>query len=280
MLFVALVLGPLPRAHAAEPGVETPEQLYEDGRRAYRLGRYDEAVKKFERSYELSDQPLLLYNIALSYKRLYGISNAVADLRRSKTVFEEFINVASADTGLTTEIDDARARLAEIDEEIARAETAEPAKPPPSDAPPAGSERERKLRLAGAITMGVGGGLVVAGVAMGTYYAVRAPGFRDRIRAVKEDEIADVDCEREDPPDGCPANAVARLQTERNNLRQAKLGIGLGYGLVAGVGVVAIIAGAVVFARGSRKKGAAANALQISPTLSPRLAGISMSGRF
>jgi hypothetical protein len=50
--------------------------------------------------------------------------------------------------------------------------------------------------------------------------------------------------------------------------------------LVAGLGVVAIIAGAVVFARGSRKKGAAANALQISPTLSPRLAGISMSGRF
>jgi len=280
VLFAALVLGPLPQARAAEPGSESPEQLYEDGRKAYRLGRYDEAVKKFERSYELSDQPLLLYNIALSYKRLYGISKEVGDLRRSKTVFEEFINVASADSSLATEIDDARARLAEIDDEIARAESAEAARnPPPDPAPTETGAGDRKLRVGGAVAMGVGGGLLVAGVAVGTYYVVRAPGFRDDIRLEKE-MIDDPACHAEDPPSGCPANAVARLATHRKNLTQAKLGIGLGYGLVAGLGLAAIIAGAVIFARGSRNKGAAANAFRISPTVGPRLAGAVMSGRF
>jgi tetratricopeptide (TPR) repeat protein len=280
VLFAALVLGPLPTVRAAEPESESAEQLYEDGRRAYRLGRYDEAVKKFERSYELSDQPLLLYNIALSYKRLYGISKEVSDLRRSKTVFEEFINVASADANLATEIDDARARLAEIDEEIARAESAEAARKPPPDSQPTEAEaQDRKLRLGGAVAMGVGGGLLVAGVALGTYYVVRAPGFRDDI-ALEKMMIDDPACRAEDPPPSCPANAVDRLATHRKNLAQANLGIGLGFGLVAGLGVAAIVTGAVLFARGNRKKGAAANAFRISPRLSPRLAGFEMSGRF
>jgi tetratricopeptide (TPR) repeat protein len=280
VLLAALVLGPHPLVRAAEPETESAEQLYEDGRKAYRLGRYDEAVKKFERSYELSDQPLLLYNIALSYKRLYGISKEVSDLRRSKTVFEEFINVASADANLATEIDDARARLAEIDEEITRAESAAAAGKAANETSPTDpSPQDRKLRIGGAVAMGVGGGLLVAGVALGTYYVVRAPGFRDDI-AQEKMMIADPACHAENPPSSCPSNAVDRLATHRKNLSQANLGIGLGFGLVAGLGVAAIVTGAVLFALGSRSKGAAANAFRIAPSVSPRLAGFEMSGRF
>jgi tetratricopeptide (TPR) repeat protein len=279
VIIAALVLGQTPIVRAAEPSSESAEQLYEDGRKAYRLGRYDEAVKKFERSYELSDQPLLLYNIALSYKRLYGISKDVGDLRRSKTVFEEFINVASADSSLATEIEDARARLAEIDAEIERAEAAEAARQAQNDKAPVDTDtgaakRDRKLRVGGAAAMGVGGGLLVGGIALGTYYAVRAPGFREDI--ANEKEMLPPECHPENPPASCPDDRVRRLAAFRKNLDQAKLGMGLGFGLVAGLGLAAIVTGAVLFARGSRTKGTSAKAVKISPTFS----GVVVSGKF
>ncbi len=280
LIIATLVLGQTPIVRAAEPTSESAEQLYEDGRKAYRLGRYADAVKKFERSFELSDQPLLLYNIALSYKRLYGISKDVADLRRSKTVFEEFINVASADASLATEVEDARARLGEIDEEIKRAEEAEAARQaqnakPPVDTDPGLAARDRKLRVGGAVAMGVGGGLMVGGIALGTYYAIRAPGFRDDIAAEKE--MLPPECHPENPPATCPDDRVRRLAAFRKNLDQATLGMGLGFGLMAGLGVAAIVTGAVLYAKGSRSKGtAAARALQISPTLT----GMVVSGKF
>jgi tetratricopeptide (TPR) repeat protein len=282
LLVAALVLGQAPLVRAAEPETESAEQLYEEGRKAYRLGRYDEAVKKFERSYELSDQPLLLYNIALSYKRLYGISKQTADLRRSKTVFEEFINVASADTALTAEVEDARARLAEIDDEIAKAEKADAARqrPTTNGSPPADqgpSARDRKLRIAGAATMGAGGAMLVAGVIVGSVYVVYARGYREDVKSEK-DQIDDPLCETSNPPPGCPASRVARLRFFRDKLDASNLGTALGYGLGAGLGLAAIVAGAVVFAKGSRRKRAATSAqrLQISPTLG----GAVISGRF
>jgi tetratricopeptide (TPR) repeat protein len=281
VIIAALVLGQTPIVRAAEPGSESAEQLYEDGRKAYRLGRYDEAVKKFERSYELSDQPLLLYNIALSYKRLYGISKDVGDLRRSKTVFEEFINVASADSSLSTEVEDARARLAEIDAEIERAEAAEAARQVQKDKAPVDTDtgaakKDRQLRVGGAASMGVGAGLFVGGIALGTYYAVRAPGFREDI--ANEKEMLPPECHPANPPASanCPEDRVRRLAAFRKNLDQAKLGMGLGFGLVAGLGVAAIVTGAVLFARGSRHKGASAKAVKISPTLT----GVVVSGKF
>lgn len=280
VIIAALVLGQTPIVRAAEPTEESAEQLYEDGRKAYRLGRYADAVKKFERSYELSDQPLLLYNIALSYKRLYGISKDVGDLRRSKTVFEEFINVASADASLATEIEDARARLGEIDDEIKRAEEAEAARQAQNNKAPVDddtgpSPRERKLRIGGAVAMGIGGGLVVGGIALGTYYAIRAPGFREDIS--NEKEMLPPECHPANPPATCPSDRVARLAAFRKNLDQAELGMGLGFGLMAGLGVAAIVTGAVLYAKGSRRKGsAAAKAVQISPTFS----GVIVSGKF
>lgn len=272
------------RAGMVEPE-ESAEQLYEDGRKAYRLGRYEEAVKKFERSFELSDQPLLLYNIALAYKRLYSISKDVADLRRSKNVFEEFITVAQADTALQTEIDDARARLAELDQEISDAEAAA-AKSAPEPRPDTGDQptigpKERKLRIAGAATMGVGGALLIGGIAMGTFFIVRASGFANDIRLEKE-AIGDPMCTRDRPiqmlPMGCPADRVRRLATFRDNARAARLGAGLGFGLMGTLGVAALVTGAVLFAKGTPRAGKGRVAdLLVSPALD---GSIVVSGRF
>ena len=81
LLAVSLSLSPLPRswaistAQAAEPSGQSPEALYEVGRKAYRLGKFKDAVEKWEEAYALSEQPLLLYNISLAYKGLYTITD-------------------------------------------------------------------------------------------------------------------------------------------------------------------------------------------------------------
>jgi tetratricopeptide (TPR) repeat protein len=267
LLIAALVFGEVPQARA-EPETESAEQLYEAGRKAYRLGRYDEAVKKFERSYELSDQPLLLYNIALSYKRLYGISKDVADLRRSKTVFEEFITVAQSDTALATEIEDARARLAEIDDEIARAESAAAARPTQPntdvDRPPATrTRREQQMRVAGISTLAAGAALVITGVAVGTYYVIQHKSYKSKLS------------EEMSTPSSPESHHQELLTSHRNNLDQAKLGMGIGFGLVGGLGLIGVVAGSVLLAKSS-SRGPAKQALRIAPTRS----GFVVSGRF
>lgn len=268
LLIAALVFGEVPQARA-EPESESAEQLYEAGRKAYRLGRYDQAVKKFERSYELSDQPLLLYNIALSYKRLYGISNDVADLRRSKTVFEEFITVAQSDTTLATEIEDARARLGEIDDEISRAESAaaaRPTEPRTTDAdraPPVRTRREQRMRVAGISTLAAGAALLVTGVAVGTFYVTQYRSYKGKLR----DEM--------DTASTPESYHLKLLASHRNNRDQAKLGIGIGFGLIGGLGLIGVVAGAVLLAKSSSRR-PAEHALRIAPTRS----GLVVSGRF
>lgn len=55
------------RAQAQEPDAArdaAAREAFESGRNAYDLGRFSEALAAYERSYELSHRPLLLFNIA------------------------------------------------------------------------------------------------------------------------------------------------------------------------------------------------------------------------
>lgn len=47
---------------------ETPEQLYEQGQAAFDAEKYDAALTAWQRSYELSHEPGLLFNIAQAYR--------------------------------------------------------------------------------------------------------------------------------------------------------------------------------------------------------------------
>jgi tetratricopeptide (TPR) repeat protein len=253
---------------AAEP---SPEELYEQGKKDYRLGKYKDAVQKWEEAYARSENALILYNISLAYEQLFGISGDVGDLRRSRAVLQNFINV-------TPEDEDAPKRLAELDKRIAELEAKKgdpkegggvgdggpgPDKPPV----PKGADPGKKLRIAGAATLGVGGALVLAGVGIGIGYSVKSGELKDDIRRLHAND-ADI-CgafgaeanwpTREDAvAPGASEETIAcynhgnELDTTRHNGRVANLAAALGFGLVGGIGVVAIIAGAVVFARGDR----------------------------
>jgi len=317
--FTALASAP---AHASEG--PTAESLYDEGRTAYRLGRFADAVKAWEKSYDLSDgNPLLLYNISLAYRGLFGVTNDLKDLRRAEAVMKSFITVAEADPALEGELADARARreefIAEISAEEAKrrtngSEAADKALLEAEARRARDEKRGRKLHLAGAITMGVGGAVFVTGAALGTLFVVRSSEFRDQVtrdRKAVENALPDATMEERDERDDCvddtavAATALDVLngkatedqldaacrpalqelgdlgQTRINGKRANTLAI-VGFAVVGGIGLAAIIAGAVVFAQGNRatRSGKAAN-VRLSPMIGGRSGtGFMLHGRF
>jgi tetratricopeptide (TPR) repeat protein len=306
----------------AEP---SPEELYEQGRKAYRVGKFKEAVDAWERSFAASDNSLLLYNISLAYRGLYGITGDIEDLKRARAVLDNFIRVAEADPALASEIGDAQTRITEIDAELEAARAKQAAiKPVPtdkSDAGPSKAElaRARKLRLGGAIAMGTGGALLITGAALGAFYSIKG---RDYSNLVRQNKQAATNLLRDlssaqinnclstgvtqkaeqilhdihglpagDPRvaagkamlDECaPAiNPLGAVSTYRRNGGQANTGAIVSFAVVGGLGLVAIITGAVLFAQGNRLRSKRVADLRLSPVLGGRsMTGFSLTGRF
>jgi tetratricopeptide (TPR) repeat protein len=275
-------------ASAAEPSPSRPEVLYDEGRKAYRLGRFKEAVDKWEEAYALSDQPLLLYNISLAYKGLYTITEDVGDLRKAKAVLENFITLAQADASL--DADDGPERLAELDSMIAEAQqgrsvsidgAVEPPQPRPLTDDPG-----KRLRVAGAATMGAGGGLLVVSGALAAFYAVKGGEFRDEVARLNAEHPTTCGA---DMTSGACQQLLSDREFARDNGRAANLGLGLSLGIAGGLGLAALVAGAVVFVQGNRKTRAwesawgpsgPARARVRDLRISPNRSGVSISGRF
>ena len=104
--------------------IEKAKVLYEDGRKAYRLGDMTIAVEKFEAAYSLTENPIILYNIGLAYRRLYEESRDPAHLRRAKLVLENFRLELARNSGLGSP-DDVKAVLGEVEDLLTDAESKE-----------------------------------------------------------------------------------------------------------------------------------------------------------
>lgn len=284
----AVMVTPAPvLARTAVLAVEgTPEELYDEGRKAYRLGDFKTAVDRWEKAYDLSDNGLLLYNISLAYKGLYTISNDLADLRRARAILDNFIKVAKANPDIDP--DDAPERLIELDAMIAEAEqAAEDDKPPPPVVvqPTEGDElREkmgpdagRKLRLAGMGTMVGGGAIALTGVALAAFYGIKGQEFSSKLgNSLQEQE--DRGCENGDTRSEC-TEIQSEIDTWRSNGNNANtLSVAMGLGL-GGVGVVALVAGGLVFNEGNKRTKQwerGLSELRVSPTRR----GLVLTGRF
>ncbi|HZS39647.1 MAG TPA: hypothetical protein VFF06_22600, partial [Polyangia bacterium] len=66
LLLVAL-LGSATAARA-DDGAAAAKQHYDEGTKAYDLGRYLEAAKEYETAFRIKDAPELLFNIAQAYR--------------------------------------------------------------------------------------------------------------------------------------------------------------------------------------------------------------------
>lgn len=290
----ALVLSPVPAlAGNVNMGVAglafAPEEedentkaardAYNEGERAYRLGRFEEAAVAFERAYELSDLPDILYNIGLSHLRWYDVDPDTAHLRKAKVVFQNYVIEIQKNPDLG-DLEEAEAIIAQIDEKLAAA--AEEEKDPdegPAEPVDAGPDPGKKLRMGGAIAMGIGGAFVVAGLVSGVVLGVRGQEF--------EGDLANAYNERDalgcTPNDGRPEcdEVNDRIEIFRNNGQQANaLAVGLGLTL-GGVGLIGVVTGAVLFVQGNKKtKAWEQKQLTVVPTWGPDRAGLAISGRF
>src|SRR5262249_39729268 len=76
----------------AEPAAKSDRgrQAYSEGEAAYRLGRYDEAAKRYEESYRLTHYPTILFDIAQCYRRQYETDHDVAHLRKALDLYRAF----------------------------------------------------------------------------------------------------------------------------------------------------------------------------------------------
>ena len=287
---VALLATLAPAPVLAAPSDDSHEQAraaYDEGEKNYRLGRFDEAAVAFEEAYALSDFPEILYNIGLSHLRWYDVDPDVAHLRKAKVVFQNYVLEIQKNPDLG-DLEEAEGLIAQIDEKIAAHEKAEADAESSSTVPsgPAepvdpGSDPGKTLRLGGAIAMGVGGALIVAGAVSGVVLGVRGQEFEGDL-ANAYNQYEEEGCSSGDVRPECDEINDA-ITTYRDNGQLANaLAVGLGLSL-GGIGVIGVVTGAVLFVQGNKKSAKweeRTGGLSIAPMWTRHSTGLSISGRF
>ncbi|RMG98725.1 MAG: hypothetical protein D6705_05115 [Deltaproteobacteria bacterium] len=226
-----LAWAPVPVAHAAAgpaaDQVEEAKRLYREGKTAFDVGRWEDAVAAFEESYAKSGNELLLFNIGLSYYRWWEESGDIKHLRKARSVLKTFVARAQRNPERLGDPSEAQAQLELIEQKLEEAEqrerdrrTADHAEqdtgeqrakqpPPPvaepdegasrgpTDVPPAGPDPGRKLKLGGIAAMAVGGVAVVTGVVVGAIHVGNSVKFdrdlRDTDDQIEENGLTDAD---------------------------------------------------------------------------------------
>jgi tetratricopeptide (TPR) repeat protein len=128
-------------------------ELYEQGKEAYANEDYELAIELWQKSYDLSGRPLLLYNMASAYEKLDRKREAIE-------MWDEYWRVAPESERTIIE-----RRIKRLEEELG--ETSDPG-PSPNPIP------EPEPGYAGLIAPTALVGVGVAGLAVGTGFAVRS----------------------------------------------------------------------------------------------------------
>ena len=77
--------------------LDRARELYQKGEAAFNAGRYAEAANAFDLAFAESQQPKLLWNIAESYRRLYEVDHDPLNLRRARSLYHDFAQVAQTE---------------------------------------------------------------------------------------------------------------------------------------------------------------------------------------
>jgi tetratricopeptide (TPR) repeat protein len=155
------------RADESIDAISDPAALYERGEQSYKLGHFDDALAAFGKSYELSKEPALLFNIGQCHRQLKNHERAVFFFEEYLTDSADVSNRAEVEALLTEEraLMDADKRA--HDEEIARTAAAQAAAQKNNDA--AATEDDP---LKSPVVWGVGIGAAAVAVLAGTAVAV------------------------------------------------------------------------------------------------------------
>lgn len=273
----------------APPPDASPEALYNAGEQAYWLGDFRRAVDLFEAAYARSGLPALLYNVGLATMRRYELTQDPADLRRARAVLVNYQQELARDPTLQ-QADNVPRLLAQLDATLATLATTPVRKPAPTTqpaidtaaAPPQarcdpspGPARSPDTRRAGVAIMTVGGLALAGGVASTLAFALKGQSFQHQQEKLLADAAAR-GCTETATSAGCQALEQARSITVDNGQRANLLAGGLGGGLMA-IGLAGLVVGAVVFSRAPSPR---SSKLAVTPSFTPRFAGLALSGSF
>lgn len=146
IIFGVALAGPAPSTEGAVPTPEVTEaqRLFENGARLYAEGSYEQSIVAFDAAYELSREPLMLYNMANAHERLGNLRQSIDLLNR----YRPFADPAEQDVLLQ--------RIVAMERRLASRSLPEPVvlSPPPAPGP-------WVLATAGAV-VGLGGATVAA----------------------------------------------------------------------------------------------------------------------
>jgi tetratricopeptide (TPR) repeat protein len=152
-------------------------ELYEEGARAYREGRFDESAILIRRAYEIEPHPILLYNIARALE-------SAGDLHGALEAYEQFLRDAPSDA-------EQRPRVTRR-VEVLRVELAPDERPrePPAD-PPVGPVDPGPIAQPGETEAPAAWPWVIAGVGVAATGAGIATGLVARDRESEADAAPD-----------------------------------------------------------------------------------------
>lgn len=295
-LAASLALAPT-QARAAAPGCKDPDALYEEGRKEFNQKFYRSAIEKFEEAYRCSKSVLYLYNIGITYKRLYDDKRSSGEtdpdyLRRAREALTSYLEAIEKDPSLGADPEEVKPDIAAIDAELERiapqpAETPEGPEAPPEAARPA-EDPGRKPRLVGIGLMSAGGALTVLGVAVGAAFAAKGRALGQELGDADSGlygEFAANGCGDTLELDAAGADAMVcgGLRSERDDIRaQGKTanGLAIGFTVVGAVGLGLLVGGAIAFARGKRATKAWEAGQQARVRVLPGLGSLVIQGRF
>lgn len=262
------------------------DALYEEGRKDFSQGLYKSAIEKFEVAFKRSKDPLILYNIGQSYKKLYEDDAQVEYLKKARTALKDYVAAVEKDPGLGADPEEVKPVLAEIDAEIGRREPA-PTVEGPTEPEPAptrkGEDPGKKLRLAGIGMMGGGGALLVVGGILGGVFAAKGGRLSTELNGdggLYQQQM-DMKCAEQmmvGEGSGC-AGLREDISSTRAAGEKSNLASGLSFGLVGGLGALLLIGGAVSYSLG-RKRSADWQSETARVRVVPNFGGLTLQGRF
>ncbi|MEO8704032.1 MAG: hypothetical protein ABI867_28535 [Kofleriaceae bacterium] len=245
-LVVAAILASV-RIAAAQPTPEA-ERLYREGQEAYDAKKYDVALAKWEKSYELSKIPALVFNIAQAARLNNDCTKAVAS-------YKKFVELDPA----STERPDADGFIKELQPQCPEKPVIKPVvkpveKPivqkPIVTPPPPPPHPGRTKKLVGLVSIGAG----VAIAATGLYFGGKAKDLANEV---------DEDC-----ADGCTWDDIRDKDADGKSAETKQY-------ILLGAGGAIAITGVVLYMLGKR----ADSSLAITPRTEGG-ATVSILGRF
>ncbi|MBL9104356.1 MAG: hypothetical protein JNL82_25645 [Myxococcales bacterium] len=271
----------------AAPSGQDADALYEEGRKDQSQGFYKSALEKFEAAYKRSKNPLILYNIGLTYKKLYDEEQKPELLKSARTTLKDYVTAVEKDPGLGADPEEVKPVLADIEAELARIEAEPVPDPSPPDDPTPDPDKQvdpgRKAKLAGIGLMASGGGLMVIGTIVGGVFAAKGSTVSTQLNGQGGlyDQLDDNNCQPEltvGEPSGC-SELHAKIDTARKDGKSANTASLVGFAVVGGLGALMVIGGAVSYVLGKKRSSETAR-LRVLPAAGWGYGGLTLQGRF